>query len=168
MWSEIAKRNDGLLKKINFWVFGVMAKIIPCVMLTYLSLALIRVMVEADKRKTRLKESSRIPIPQVRPEQQQENTKHQLNVQRNNERKTESTIKFSVKTNSIINTKVSRNSKKVSSNIHSSPSSTANDRTTRMLIAILLLFLITEFPSGILALLSGIIGDKFFEKVRLK
>ncbi|KAL0279163.1 UNVERIFIED_CONTAM: hypothetical protein PYX00_000773 [Menopon gallinae] len=36
------------------------------------------------------------------------------------------------------------------------------DRTTRMLVAILLLFLITEFPQGILGLLSGIHGTCFF------
>lgn len=37
------------------------------------------------------------------------------------------------------------------------------DRTSRMLIAVLLLFLITEFPQGILGLLSGILGRCFFK-----
>lgn len=32
------------------------------------------------------------------------------------------------------------------------------DRTTMLLVAVLLLFLITEFPQGILGLLSGIMG----------
>ncbi|KAF0290134.1 Sex peptide receptor [Amphibalanus amphitrite] len=36
------------------------------------------------------------------------------------------------------------------------------DRTTRMLVAVLLLFLITEFPQGILALLSGVLQERFF------
>jgi hypothetical protein len=36
------------------------------------------------------------------------------------------------------------------------------DRTTRMLLAVLLLFLMTEFPQGILGLLSLLIGDSFF------
>lgn len=36
------------------------------------------------------------------------------------------------------------------------------DRTTRMLVAVLLLFLITEIPQGVLGLLSGILGDCFF------
>lgn len=36
------------------------------------------------------------------------------------------------------------------------------DRTTRMLVAVLLLFLITEIPQGILGLLSGVLGDCFF------
>jgi hypothetical protein len=36
------------------------------------------------------------------------------------------------------------------------------DRTTKMLVTILLLFLITEFPQGILGLLSVILGRCFF------
>ena len=37
------------------------------------------------------------------------------------------------------------------------------DQTTRMLLAVLLLFLITELPQGILGLLSEILGDQFFQ-----
>lgn len=44
----------------------------------------------------------------------------------------------------------------------------SSDRTTRMLLAVLLLFLITEFPAGILSLLSGILGDSFFERYYLR
>jgi hypothetical protein len=40
-----------------------------------------------------------------------------------------------------------------------------SDRTNKMLLAVLLLFLVTEFPSGILVLLSGILGEKFFQEV---
>lgn len=40
-----------------------------------------------------------------------------------------------------------------------------HDRTTRMLLVVLMLFLITEFPSGILALLTGILGNDFFINV---
>lgn len=36
------------------------------------------------------------------------------------------------------------------------------DRTTRMLVAVLLLFLVTEIPQGVLGLLSGVLGDCFF------
>lgn len=36
------------------------------------------------------------------------------------------------------------------------------DRTTMLLVAVLLLFLITEFPQGILGLLSGILKKCFF------
>lgn len=54
-WSDIALDNDELLKKINFWVFSVGTKLVPCILLTYMSIALIRVLIEAEKRKQRLK-----------------------------------------------------------------------------------------------------------------
>ncbi|XP_023951848.2 G-protein coupled receptor dmsr-1 [Bicyclus anynana] len=38
------------------------------------------------------------------------------------------------------------------------------DRTTRMLVAVLLLFLLTEFPQGILGLMSGALGRCFFKR----
>lgn len=38
------------------------------------------------------------------------------------------------------------------------------DRTTMLLVAVLLLFLITEFPQGILGLLSGILEKCFFTR----
>ncbi|KAJ0174064.1 hypothetical protein K1T71_010210 [Dendrolimus kikuchii] len=44
-----------------------------------------------------------------------------------------------------------------------SKSERRTDRTTKMLLAVLLLFLITEFPQGILGLLSGILGRCFFK-----
>ncbi|GIY57258.1 hypothetical protein CDAR_534751 [Caerostris darwini] len=40
-----------------------------------------------------------------------------------------------------------------------------SDRTTRMLLAVLILFLLTEFPSGVLTLLSGILDIDFFNHV---
>lgn len=43
-----------------------------------------------------------------------------------------------------------------------SKSDKRTDRTTRMLVAVLLLFLITEIPQGILGLLSAALGDCFF------
>lgn len=38
------------------------------------------------------------------------------------------------------------------------------DRTTMLLVAVLILFLITEFPQGILGLLSAILDQCFFKK----
>lgn len=37
--------------------------------------------------------------------------------------------------------------------------------TTKILLGILILFLITEFPAGMLILLSGMLGDWFFQDV---
>uniref|UniRef100_A0A1A9X0D9 G-protein coupled receptors family 1 profile domain-containing protein n=1 Tax=Glossina brevipalpis TaxID=37001 RepID=A0A1A9X0D9_9MUSC len=42
------------------------------------------------------------------------------------------------------------------------------DRTTRMLLAVLLLFLITEFPQGILGLLNIVLGRKFLMQCYLR
>ncbi|XP_017492798.1 PREDICTED: uncharacterized protein LOC108380908, partial [Rhagoletis zephyria] len=42
------------------------------------------------------------------------------------------------------------------------------DRTTRMLLAVLLLFLITEFPQGIMGLLNTMLGDAFYLQCYLK
>lgn len=48
---------------------------------------------------------------------------------------------------------------------HSNSSSQTHDRTTRMLLAVLLIFLLTELPSGIITFLSVIYGDEFFKHV---
>ncbi|KAK3915628.1 Sex peptide receptor [Frankliniella fusca] len=42
------------------------------------------------------------------------------------------------------------------------------DRTTKMLLAVLLLFLITEAPQGLLGLLSVLLGGKFFRECYVK
>lgn len=54
------------------------------------------------------------------------------------------------------------NSMKNGGSRRASKSERRTDRTTRMLVAVLLLFLVTEFPQGILGLLSGVLGDCFF------
>ncbi|GIY64035.1 sex peptide receptor [Caerostris darwini] len=102
-FSSIAQRHNRLLEKINFWIFSVITKLVPCVALTGISLGLIRVLYERNKRRQRLKGTA--------------------DADKN------------------------------------------HDRTTRMLLAVLLLFLLTEFPSGLLALLSGILGTEFFNNV---
>lgn len=91
---------------------SVLTKLIPCIALTYLSLALIRVLYKANQRKQRLKQRGI----------DYNNIAHQNLVVSNSQN---------------------------------------CDRTTRMLLVILLLFLATEFPSGLLALFSAILGDEF-------
>ncbi|GFW90477.1 sex peptide receptor [Trichonephila clavipes] len=102
-FSQIAQRHNRLLEKINFWIFSVITKLVPCVALTGISLGLIKVLYERNKRRQILKGTA--------------------DADKN------------------------------------------HDRTTRMLLAVLLLFLLTEFPSGLLALLSGILGTDFFNNV---
>lgn len=47
--------NDERLKKINFWIYSVLNKIIPCCAITYLSLALIRMLYQSNERRHRLR-----------------------------------------------------------------------------------------------------------------
>ncbi|XP_040569528.1 G-protein coupled receptor dmsr-1 [Lepeophtheirus salmonis] len=56
---------------------------------------------------------------------------------------------------------ISNGSRRVAGSINSRKRST--DRTTRLLVVILILFLLTEFPQGILGMLSAIYGDQFFK-----
>lgn len=93
------------LADINFWVYSVVIKIIPCVALTVLSLRLICALLEAKRRRAKLTGSGRKSADKERQ----------------------------------------------------------TDRTTRMLLAVLLLFLITEFPQGILGLLTLMLGKRFFQ-----
>jgi hypothetical protein len=124
-FSDIAVQNDELLQKLNFWVFSVLLKLIPCILLTCLSLALIRILVEANKRKQRLL-TSNLPM----------------------------------KNSLVTNTSPKNDNEKIRNSAQQS-----SDRTTKMLIAVLIMFLVCEFPSGILALLSGLLGKVFFRNV---
>lgn len=155
-------------------MFSVGLKLVPCLLLTYLSLALIRVLIEAEKRKVRLKQN----VGYRRPEQDGTSSTPV----------TKALISSSGHSNTNLTIPVTGNVSSTSSGVscghatallqvpvkkalrtsgqpcgssHHQPS----DRTTKMLLAILLLFLITEFPSGILTLLSGIIGESFFQNV---
>ena len=51
---------------------------------------------------------------------------------------------------------------KISKNSKTLEKEKQTDRTTRMLLAVLLLFLTTEFPQGMLGLLSALLGSAFF------
>ena len=111
-------------------------KLGPCILLTYLSLTLIQALIEVDKRKARLQNRSGIS--------QDEPSSNMLTSTANQTRLT-----------------TTNNHHQASHQHHGHRS----DRTNQMLLAILLLFLLTEFPSGILGLLSGILGEEFFSMV---
>ncbi|XP_076338221.1 G-protein coupled receptor dmsr-1-like [Tachypleus tridentatus] len=103
-FSDSSVRYNRLLERINFWIFSVLMKLVPCIALTSLSIALVRVLYVTNVRKHRLKNRNTSFKP-------------------------------------------------------------TTDTTTKMLLAVLLVFLLTEFPAGILALLCGILGKDFFVNV---
>ena len=86
-------------KTFNYWVFGVVLKVAPCVLLTVLSTLLIRAMHVAEQKRRRLKSMGK-----------------RVEAERSSE----------------------------------------HNRTTAMLVAVVLCFVITELPQGILAFLSGV------------
>ncbi|XP_058829382.1 G-protein coupled receptor dmsr-1-like [Topomyia yanbarensis] len=126
--SELAEKSPVMLN-VNFWIYSVVIKLIPCIALTILSLRLIAALLEAKHRRKQLTGNSKgmkqIVDGRVVDVEQKKNCKHM-----DKEKQT--------------------------------------DRTTRMLLAVLLLFLITEFPQGILGLLSALLGKHFFYNCYLK
>uniref|UniRef100_A0A336KNT5 CSON013928 protein n=1 Tax=Culicoides sonorensis TaxID=179676 RepID=A0A336KNT5_CULSO len=115
--------NQETLMQVNFWVYSIIIKLVPCIALTILSLRLIHALMEAKRRRKQLCNSSNLKT--------------------------------------IVNGKVVETSTRKNSKLLDKERQT--DRTTKMLLAVLLLFLITEFPQGILGLLSAVIGNLFFQ-----
>lgn len=109
--------NYGDFKEISFWVYGVVIKLVPCILLTILSQRIISALLETKRRRRNLLGNNAMPLKVVGDKKP---------------------------------SKSSRQSKEQQT-----------DRTTRMLLAVLFLFLITEFPQAILGLLSVSIGAKF-------
>ncbi|CAG9820962.1 unnamed protein product [Phaedon cochleariae] len=108
-------KEDRTLLMINFWLFAVLIKLLPCVILTIISCWLIRTLFNAKRRKQVLRGYDSFPLTANGKEPK---------------RKCKSERRA--------------------------------DRTTRMLIAVLLLFLLTEFPQGLFAFVIGIKGKDFF------
>ncbi|XP_017887759.1 sex peptide receptor-like [Ceratina calcarata] len=105
--------NHNILTELNFWIYSVVIKLIPCVVLTIVSVKLLQVLLEAKRRRRKLTNIH------------EENFDRKKGCRRmDKERQT--------------------------------------DRTTMMLLAVLLLFLLTELPQGILGLLSVLLGQGFF------
>ena len=106
-WMAVGPYVTNFHVIFNFWLFGVVLKVAPCVLLTVLSSLLIRGMHLADKKRRRLKSQGK------RAE-----------------------------------------SERASEHI----------RTTAMLVAVVLCFVISELPQGILAFLSGV-DNRLFNNV---
>lgn len=101
-------QNNPLYQPITFWIYGVIIKIAPCILLTILSTLIIMTMHQASVRRKRLLSQS--------------------------------------------------NSR------HNEEMSAEHNRTTMMLVMVVLFFVVTEFPQGILAGISGL-NDTFFNQV---
>jgi hypothetical protein len=116
------------LKDINFWIYSVVIKLIPCVALTVLSIKLVMVLLEAKQRRKNLTMKNTA----IKMGNGKEHTYEKAKKRRKGTDKERQT-----------------------------------DRTTMMLLAVLLLFLLTELPQGILGLLCVILGTGFFKSCYL-
>ncbi|KAL6438124.1 hypothetical protein ACFW04_004392 [Cataglyphis niger] len=128
--------DKGFLYQLNFWILSVVVKLLPCVLLTIIICWLIKALYRAKGRKQTLKSYN-----------------HCAKV---------SKPTSSSGTSDLENYDVSFDIKKDECPRRVSKSDKRTDRTTRMLVAVLLLFLITEIPQGVLGLLSAALGDCFF------
>ncbi|XP_060520816.1 G-protein coupled receptor dmsr-1-like [Cylas formicarius] len=104
---------------LSVWVYSLLLKLLPCILLTILSYKIISALLETRRRRIKLLSSSS-PL------------------QSGSRRPKSSTIQL-YKENQA-------------------------DRTTKMLLAVLLLFLVTEFPQAILGLTSAIYGQQFLDE----
>ena len=134
------------------WVFSIGSKLIPCILLIYLSLTLIQVLMAAKTRKQRLKQRNFFGVKKKIPLDSESMIIRESGTQQ--------FVRFSTN-HSCFNHEQALE-------IGNRKYGKGSDRTTRMLLAVLLIFLITEFPNGIIFLLSGILGEIFYQNVCLK
>ncbi|XP_033240113.1 uncharacterized protein MsR1 [Drosophila pseudoobscura] len=137
--SDLALHNASL-QNATFLIYSVVIKLIPCIALTILSVRLILALLEAKQRRKKL--TSKPPTPAVAAASNGNGTGKPL-----------------------VNGKPSERPRKNSKLLEKEKQT---DRTTRMLLAVLLLFLITEFPQGIMGLLNALLGDAFFLQCYLR
>ncbi|CAJ0939376.1 unnamed protein product, partial [Mesorhabditis belari] len=100
--SRVATANNCRIFKANIWMIGIVFKVIPCILLLFLSIGLMMKLRDAERNRRKL-------------------------------------------------TSCSSNS-----SYATSKQSTKTDRTTLMLVVILIVFLITELPQGIISILCAI------------
>ncbi|XP_030756296.1 sex peptide receptor-like isoform X2 [Sitophilus oryzae] len=111
--------RNSIFKNISFYVYGVVLKLIPCILLVVLSTLLIIELFKAKQRKKALLHADN------------KETKL-LQKKKTNQKHAEKEKQF--------------------------------NRTTKMLLAVLLLFLMAEFPQAMMGLLLHILGDKFYSE----
>ncbi|KAJ8673504.1 hypothetical protein QAD02_004766 [Eretmocerus hayati] len=132
----------GLLYRLNFWLISVLIKLLPCLILTIISCRLIQALYKAKARRLLF----RAPATSVYLHQPQE-PQSDANLQAQNPIGSPDHLQRNRSTGQ--QDAISRSERRA-------------DRTTRMLLAVLLLFLTTEIPQGILGLLSAVLDRCFF------
>ncbi|KAL1502051.1 hypothetical protein ABEB36_007254 [Hypothenemus hampei] len=102
---------------VSLWVYGLLLKLLPCVLLSVLSYKIIAALLETRKRRQKL-------LTACNPVEGESRILNPLKIYKE----------------------------------------TQADRTTKMLLAVLFLFLLTEFPQGVLGQISAIYGMLFLQE----
>jgi hypothetical protein len=140
--SEMAIQADCLVFRMAFWISGTVFKLVPCILLTIFVLLLMKILNEVKKNRVRLLKSSRTGL-------------HQNGAV--------SPSSFETKKN-LHSNGLSRHGSVNKGNgtvRHSTGGGGRADRTTKMLLVIVGVFLVTELPQGIMAVLSGMFSEEF-------
>lgn len=147
--NELA--NSRLMYHVNLWIYSVAIKLIPCVALTILSQRLIAALMEAKRRRKMLTANSAMAMKAMTTNGSKSATGAVTGGGSGPDGADSGATKSAM-------AKSSKNLEKEKQ----------TDRTTRMLLAVLLLFLLTEFPQGILAVLASLLGPNFFMNCYMK
>lgn len=178
-FSDLAEERNGLLFRLTLWVYSFILKLVPSIILTVITGFLIQALYKAEERSARLKTGRGIQHTQVTTANgnnqgqtatpvtataaattaaggdADNNGTATTGIQTNN-------VRVAVNNNgSVIATALKNAGKARRKSIKPSSRKRSTDRTTRLLIVILVLFLLTEFPQAILGMLSAFNLDFF-------
>lgn len=111
---HVEANNSPSMRDVNYWIYGFVIKLLPCILLTFLSFRMVLFLIKNEKRQ-----------------------------------------KLLISSKALINTETRKSKNQTYREKQS-------HRATKMLLVVLILFLITESPQGILGLLSYSLGDHFY------
>ncbi|XP_059216543.1 G-protein coupled receptor dmsr-1-like [Stomoxys calcitrans] len=162
--SDLALQNSSL-RLGTLLVYSVLIKLIPCIALTVLSLRLITALLEVKRRRQMLHNQ----LLKAEEKSSQSNGSHSMIPIGSTEvgaMGIGSAAGGGPPTPADVNHPMAMNpSLMIRKKIDKAKQT---DRTTQMLLAVLMLFLITELPQGIMGLLNTILGEAFFMQCYLK
>ncbi|XP_068245098.1 G-protein coupled receptor dmsr-1-like [Palaemon carinicauda] len=180
-FSPLALANNELLKKVNFLVYSVLVKLVPCLLLKLLMPAIIRGMWMAKRRRQKLmnrKPSSNLTTTTVISALQDNDESTSPSKARKGEnigrtlRRILRQFHVGRKMTSSYRTCSSTAEMKTKNDLEKKgpqkKNEGATERTTSMLLVIMFLFLLTEAPQGLLTGLSLIYGHDFFSDCYLQ
>ena len=133
--------GDIILKNLNFWIQALLVKMIPCLGMIVLSFLLKRKMTSAQRKRRQL-------LRVAQGKAATTSTSNNVAPSAENQRQQKPASSASSKKKSGLDARQRR-----------------THRTTRMLVIIVFLFAATEFPNGMLNLLSGILDHAFVQEI---